>query len=277
MTRFFQRGSPSIRPPAVAGQFYPGDAVELRRMIEVFLREVKHPGAAAPKAIIAPHAGYSYSGPIAASAYARFASARENIKRVVLIGPSHRVPFNGLATTSVGTWATPLGAIPVDTAAIQQIRLLRQVCVLDQAHAAEHSLEVHLPFLQVVLADFKIVPLVFGNTSDEEVAEVIEALWGGNETRFVISSDLSHYHDYAAARELDAATAVAIEKLKPQDISEEQACGRVPICGLLRAAKRHGLHARTIDLRNSGDTAGPRSEVVGYGAWVFEEAAKQER
>lgn len=266
--------SSKTRPPAVAGQFYPGNPAELRRMIEGFLREVKHVDAPTPKAVIAPHAGYIYSGPIAASAYARFAPARDSIKRVVLLGPSHRVPLDGLATTSAETWATPLGAIPVDTAAIQQIRSLRQVSVLEHAHAAEHSVEVHLPFLQVVLADFKIVPLVVGNASDEEVAEVIEALWGGDETRFVISSDLSHYYDYATARELDAATAVAIEKLKPQDIGEEQACGRVPIRGLLHAAKQHGLHASTVDLRNSGDTAGSRDEVVGYGAWTFEEAAK---
>jgi AmmeMemoRadiSam system protein B len=241
-------------------------------MIEVFLREVKRTDEPAPKAVIAPHAGYVYSGPIAASAYARFAAARECPKRVVLIGPSHRVPFSGLATTSAETWVTPLGAIPVDPAAIQQIRPLRQVSVLDQAHTYEHSLEVHLPFLQVVLVDFKIVPLVVGDASDEEVAEVIETLWDGDETRFVISSDLSHYHDYATARELDAATARAIESLKPQDIGEKDACGRVPIRGLLQAARRHGLHARTVDLRNSGDTAGPHNEVVGYGAFLFEDA-----
>lgn len=245
-------------------------------MIEGFLREVKTEAGSVPKAVIAPHAGYIYSGPIAASAYARLAPARDAIKRVVMIGPSHRVPVNGLATTSAESWVTPLGTIPVDTAALQQIQPLRQICVLDEAHAYEHSLEVHLPFLQVVLADFKIVPLVFGDTKEEDVAEVIEALWGGDETRFVISSDLSHYHDYATARALDTATARAIEAQRPQDIHEEQACGRVPICGLLRAARRHGLHTRTVDLRNSGDTAGPRDEVVGYGAWVFEEAAKSD-
>jgi hypothetical protein len=273
MTRLFQRGPGNVRPPAVAGQFYPDDPAELRRMIEGFLLEVNRTETPAPKAVIAPHAGYIYSGPIAASAYGLFASARDIIKRVVLIGPSHRVPFDGLATTSAETWVTPLGTIPVDTAAIQQIRPLRQVSVLDQAHAYEHSLEVHLPFLQVVLADFRIVPLVVGDASDKDVAEVIAALWDGDETRFVISSDLSHYHDYATARELDTATAHAIESLKPQDIGEEQACGRIPIRGLLRAARTHGLHVRTVDLRNSGDTAGPRDQVVGYGAWAFEEEA----
>ena len=232
---------------------------------------MKSADAPAPKAVIAPHAGYVYSGPIAASACARFAPAREIIKRVVLIGPSHRVPFKGLATTSAEAFATPLGAVPVDTVAIHDLcSRLPQVCVLDEAHAHEHSLEVELPFLQVVLADFKIVPLAVGDANDEQVAEVIEALWGGDETRFVISSDLSHYHDYATAQELDAATARAIEALRPQDIGGEQACGRSPVCGLLRAAQKRGLRAHSVDLRNSGDTAGSRNEVVGYGAFVFE-------
>jgi len=270
MKRFFQRSAGNVRLPAVAGQFYPDNPAELRGMIERFLHEVKRADEPAPKAVVAPHAGYIYSGPIAASAYVRFLAARESIRRVVLLGPSHRVPFDGLATTSAETWATPLGAIPVDTAAIEQIRPLRQVSVLDEAHIHEHSLEVHLPFLQVVLADFKIVPLVVGDARDEEVGQVIETLWGGDETRFVISSDLSHYHDYATARRIDDATAQAIESMKPQDIAVQDACGRVPIRGLLQAAQRHGLHARTVDLRNSGDTAGPRSEVVGYGAFVFE-------
>lgn len=272
MKRNFQRASQKIRPAAVAGRFYPANPAELRLMIEGFLHEVKSSSAPASKAVIAPHAGYVYSGPIAASAYARFTPARDVIKRVVLLGPSHYVAFHGLATTSVETWTTPLGAVPVDTEAVRQVTALPQVKVLDEAHGQEHSLEVHLPFLQTVLGEFKIVPLVVGETEDQEVAQVIEALWGGDETRFVISSDLSHYYDYASARELDAATAQAIERLRPQDIGREQACGRMPICGLLRAAKTHGLRVETVDLRNSGDTAGPRSEVVGYGAWAFDEA-----
>jgi hypothetical protein len=270
MKEFSPHKSSPIRPAAVAGRFYPANPAELRRMIEGFLGEVKPSSAPAPKAVIAPHAGYVYSGPIAASAYARFSPARDAIKRVVLLGPSHYVAFRGLATTSAETWTTPLGAVPVDTHAVQQVTALPQVSVLDEAHAQEHSLEVHLPFLQVVLGEFKIVPLVVGDAEDEEVEQVIETLWGGEEARFVISSDLSHYYNYARARELDSATARAIEQLKPQDIGREQACGRVPIRGLLCAAKTHGLRAMTVDLRNSGDTAGPRSEVVGYGAWAFE-------
>lgn len=255
-------------------------------MIDAFLREVKPMSAPAcvaeatsswqrfaPKAVIAPHAGYRYSGPIAASAFSRFAPARDLIKRVVLIGPAHRVPFTGLAASSAKTWATPLGVVPLDPEAVKQLCALPQVRVLDDAHADEHSLEVELPFLQVVLGDFKIVPLVVGDASGEDVSEVVEALWGGEETRFVISSDLSHYHSYTTARKLDAATSRAVEALRPAEIAEDQACGRIAIRGMLRAAERHQLRAHTLDLRNSGDTAGPRSAVVGYGAWEFVEDA----
>jgi len=259
------------RPAAVAGRFYPADPMELRRMVQGFLSGALPDAAAAPKAVIAPHAGYIYSGPIAASAYARLAPARLVIKRVVLIGPSHFVSFEGLAAASAQAFATPLGLVPVELEAVGRICALPQVMVLDQAHAREHSLEVQLPFLQVALGDFQIVPLLLNNAADEVVDRVLDALWGGPETCWVISSDLSHYHAYASAREMDAATSRAIEQLRPQDITEDQACGRVPICALLRAARRHGLRARTVDLRNSGDTAGQRSQVVGYGAFVFEE------
>ena len=270
MGKPFTSDSIKVRPPAVAGRFYPGHSTELRRTIESFLNRVQPDETAAPKAVIAPHAGYDYSGPIAASAHARFASARNVITRVVLIGPSHYVSFDGLAASGAEGFATPLGLVPVDTDAVRQLCSLPQVTVLDEAHAREHSLEVHLPFLQVVLNDFKIVPLVVGEATDQEVAGVIDALWNGPETRFVISSDLSHYHDYTKARELDSFTSRAIEQLRPQDIGEEHACGRIPIRGLLHVARQHGLRARTVDLRNSGDTAGPRSQVVGYGAFVFE-------
>ena len=241
-------------------------------MIENLLREVGAKAGSAPKAVIAPHAGYIFSGPIAASAYAQLAPARDTIKRVVLLGPSHYVLFDGLAAPSAKAFATPLGTVPLDTAAIAGIcSRLPQVSVRDEAHADEHALEVQLPFLQVVLADFKIVPLLVGEASEDEVAAVIEALWGGDETCFVISSDLSHHLESDQARELDLATSHAIEQLRPEEISAAQACGRIPVCGLLRAAWEHGLRARTLDLRNSSDTAGPRSEVVGYGAFAMEE------
>ena len=264
----------SVRPPAVAGRFYPQHPAQLRRMVEDFLRQAGAAAGPAPKAIIAPHAGYIYSGPVAGSAYARLASSRETIRRVVLIGPSHYVSFAGLAATSAESFSTPLGVVPVDTAAVQDLcARLPQVVWRDDAHANEHSLEVQLPFLQVVLADFQLVPLLVGATGDQEVAAVLDMLWGGDETRFIISSDLSHYHDSDAARELDAATAGAIEDLRADALGENQACGCWPIRGLLRAAQGHSLKARTLDLRNSGDTAGPRHRVVGYGAFAFESAA----
>ncbi len=261
-----------VRPPAVAGRFYPSDPVILRKLISVLLTSVPPATGPAPKAIIAPHAGYLYSGPIAATAYAQLIPARDQIKRIVLLGPSHFVALHGLATPSAAAFATPLGIVPVDVAAVRATRLLPQVRELDAAHAQEHALEVQLPFLQCVLGDFTLVPLTVGDATPEEVGQVLDALWGGPETLLVISSDLSHYHDSATAQRLDRATAKAIEALKPGHIGEEGACGRMPIRGLLHAARRHGLHARTVDLRNSGDTAGPRDKVVGYGAFVFEAA-----
>ena len=255
----------------MAGRFYPADPVQLRGLINDLLHQVAPTNFPPPKALIVPHAGYVYSGPIAASAFALLKPARDIIKRVVLLGPSHYVPFEGLAATSVGAFATPLGNVEVDVEAVRRMCSLRQVVVLDEAHEQEHALEVQLPFLQTVLNTFKLVPLAVGDASAKEVSEVLEALWGGTDTRFIISSDLSHYFDYETARHSDRATAKAIEALKPGSIGENQACGRIPICGLLQAARQHGLRAHTVDLRNSGDTAGPRDQVVGYGAFTFEE------
>ncbi len=258
------------RRPAVAGTFYPIDPAELEQTIQGYLEHATaHATGPAPKALIAPHAGYIYSGPIAASAYARLASVRTRVKRVVLLGPSHVVPLIGLAASSADAFLTPLGSVPVDRSAVERVLRLSQVQLLDEAHAQEHSLEVHVPFLQRTLADFSLVPLVVGDASPDEVAEVLEELWGGPETLIVISSDLSHYYDYDTARNLDSATSRAIEALAPEELDSESACGRFPLRGLLVAARRHGLQAETIDLRNSGDTAGPRDGVVGYGAYVF--------
>lgn len=257
-----------VRQPAVADRFYPGDPRELTRMLDAFLADTQ-PHTPPPKAVIVPHAGYIYSGPIAATAYATLAPARGIVTRVILMGPSHRVPLRGLATSSADRFDTPLGAVPLDRAAINQALALPQVRSMDEAHALEHSLEVQLPFLQRVLADFSLVPFVVGDASPDAVAEVLELLWGGPETLIVISSDLSHYQDDRTARRLDAATSAAIESLRPDDIGYDQACGRTPVNGLLTVAKRHGLQARTLDLRNSGDTAGSRDQVVGYGAYVF--------
>ena len=259
----------NIRPPAVAGMFYPADAGELQTLLDALLSQSSADGATPPKALIAPHAGYVYSGPVAASAYARLRPLREQVTRVVLLGPAHRVAFHGLAASAADAFRTPLGDIPLDRQALAQLRDLPQIRVLDQAHALEHSLEVQLPFLQSVLRSFTLVPLVVGDASFAEVAEVLERLWGGPETLIVISSDLSHYHDYATARRMDAATSRAIAALQPDRIDYEDACGRTPVGGLLATARTRGLQVDVVDLRKSGDTAGPRDQVVGYGAYVF--------
>ena len=259
----------SVRPPAVAGTFYPGEKRELDAAVESYLAAARVEGPPS-KALIAPHAGYVYSGAIAASAYARLAAARDTIERVVLLGPAHRVPFRGIAATGAAAFATPLGPVPIDVDAVRRALELRQVILFDEAHRLEHSLEVQLPFFQRLLDNFSLVPLVVGDASTGDVAEVIETLWGGPETLIVISSDLSHYLDYDSARRLDADTCRAIEELRPDDIGPQQACGRLPIKGLLSAARARGMGVTTLDLRNSGDTAGPRNRVVGYGAWAID-------
>lgn len=259
-----------IRYPAVAGAFYPADPQQLQKMIDQYLNDV-HSTAKVPKAIIVPHAGYIYSGPVAATAYARLLNGRNMINRVILIGPSHRVGFKGMAVSSANTFATPLGNIPIDKDAVKLIAELPFVQYLDQAHELEHSLEVHLPFLQETLNDFTLVPVVAGDAPAEQVSRVLEQLWGGPETLIVISSDLSHYHDYATAQQLDRATSEKIEKLQFEKLDFDSACGRVPVSGLLALARKKSLHITTVDLRNSGDTAGDKDRVVGYGAYVIEQ------
>ena len=263
----------SVRPAAVAGTFYPASASELARGVKALLAQAADgaAGQPAPKAIIAPHAGYIYSGPTAAAVYARLAPARGVIKRVVLLGPVHRVPVRGLALPAAQSLATPLGNIAVDAAAVTALKKLPQVTVSAAAHAMEHSLEVHLPFLQQALGDFSLVPLAVGDATADEVAQVLDALWGGAETLIVISSDLSHFLNYADAQAVDRLTAHAILDMRAT-ISHEQACGGTPVNGLLQTARRRGLTSELIDLRNSGDTAGDRNRVVGYGAFAFHES-----
>jgi AmmeMemoRadiSam system protein B len=264
-----------VRPAAVAGMFYPGAPRALVEDVRAHLANARIGSAAmpaVPKAIIAPHAGYVYSGPIAGSIYARLAPAREVVTRVVLFGPTHRVPVRGLAVPSARAFATPLGTVEVDAQAIALVRTLPQVCESGAAHAFEHSLEVQLPFLQAVLARFSIVPFAVGDASAADVAAVMERLWGGAETLVVVSSDLSHYHRYAEAREIDRLTADTILARSPT-LDHEQACGATPINGLLLCAQRRGLAPELVDLRNSGDTAGDRSRVVGYAAFAFAEGA----
>jgi len=259
----------SVRSPNVAGLFYPADAQELRREVARYVSDGKPGRVDRPKALIAPHAGYVYSGPVAGHAYAQLAGMADRIERVVLLAPSHRYPFRGLARPSVQAFRTPLGEVQVDTRALDSLDDLPQAHRLDTAFAGEHSLEVQLPFLQATLGEFRIVPLLVGDADGAEVAEVLERLWGGDETLIVVSSDLSHYLDYESARGMDAHTTRAIEALEPEQIGYHHACGRVPVSGLLMVARRRHLEAITLDLRNSGDTAGPRDQVVGYGAYAF--------
>jgi len=260
-----------VRQAAVAGQFYPGDAAELSSVVEKYLAGANPVNGPAPKALIAPHAGYVYSGPVAANAYAQIRQGASSIKRVVLLGPCHRVAVKGLALSSAESFETPLGQVELDTEAAEQILTLPQVSVVDATHELEHSLEVHLPFLQVLLDDFKLIPLVVGEASPDSVSEVLDKLWGGDETLIVVSSDLSHYLDYDGARDLDGQTSSAIENLDPGKMRDTGACGRFPVGGLLDQAKKRGLQVTTLDVRNSGDTAGPKDRVVGYGAWMFAE------
>ncbi|MBK1643124.1 AmmeMemoRadiSam system protein B [Thiocapsa imhoffii] len=256
------------RHPAVAGTFYPADPQALKQAVAAYLAEVTA-AAPPPKALIVPHAGYRYSGPIAARAYATLIPVCKRITRVVLLGPAHRVAIQGLAASRAGQFDTPLGPVSLDRAAIDLALTLPQVVLSDEAHALEHSIEVQLPFLQATLDGFHLVPLVVGDAAPGEVARVLDVLWGGPETLILISSDLSHYLDDATARRRDAATTLAIEQLRPQDIGPDQACGCIPVRALLEVAQRRGLEVRTLDLRHSGDTTGPRERVVGYGAYAF--------
>ncbi len=258
----------SVRAPAVAGSFYPANPQELKQMINGFLRQVRIFPESPPKALIVPHAGYLYSGPIAATAYAQVRPMRETINRVILLGPAHRVALRGLAVPSVASFDTVLGQILVDQQTIEKLLPLPQVTVMDEAHHLEHSLEVQLPFLNTVLDRFTLVPLVVGEASAEEVAEVIESCWGGEETLIVVSSDLSHYETYEAAKIIDRETCKRIEGLDWQALSYSSACGCHPIRGLLLVLKRLNLSIKVIDLRSSGDTAGDHERVVGYGAFV---------
>jgi len=255
----------------VAGRFYPASQDQLRSQIGRFLEGAKE-GArgAVPKAIIAPHAGTVYSGPVAASAYARLLPSSDTIERVVLLGPSHRVRLAGLAASSARIFSTPLGDIEVDQEGLEElIETLPQVKLNDDAHREEHSLELHLPFLQVVLGHFVLLPLVVGNAPAEAVAEVLDKLWGGKETLVVVSSDLSHFHDYETATRVDAETTEMIEQLRHAGLDGKRACGASPTRGLLVAAQRRNMSVETVDVRNSGDTAGSRQEVVGYGSYLF--------
>jgi len=274
--------SASHRPAAVAGLFYPDDRAALRAELRAYLAAARPvpADAAPPKLIVVPHAGTVYSGPIAAQAYAWLARWPGRWKRVVMLAPAHRVFVRGLAVPSTAWFDTPLGAIPLDADALQEIdraagsdasapaRRSLPVAIDDRVHEREHAIEVQLPFLQEVLGDFTLVPIAVGEADPAEVAEVIERLWGGDETLIVISTDLSHYLPYDEARAVDATTVQRVLALD-DSLGHEQACGATPLNAALAVAARHGLHPRLLDLRNSGDTAGDRDRVVGYATFVF--------
>jgi hypothetical protein len=265
----------SVREPAVADAFYPGQAKALASTVASLLAAARartDGKAGAPKALIVPHAGYVYSGTTAALACAQLSALRGSIRRVILLGPVHRVPIRGLALPGAAAFATPLGEIEVDQDAVAALSRLRQVVVSPAAHALEHSLEVQLPFLQSVLDNFKLVPLAVGDAAPAEVAQVLDILWGGPETLIVISSDLSHYLPYRAAQEIDEETVQNILNLRGS-LTQEQACGDTPINGLLLVARHHHLQPHLLGLCNSGDTAGDKHRVVGYTAIAFTEQA----
>jgi len=266
------RISKQIRPAAVAGMFYPGDPAELRNQITGFIHEKPSETSEIPKAIIVPHAGTVYSGSIAASAYRLLLQYRHVIRKIILLGPAHRVSLNGLALPTVDQFQTPLGEIDLDTKTIQKlVDDFPQVTFSNNAHAEEHSLELQLPFLQEVLASFRLIPFVVGDATPGEIAEVIEQLWGGKECLIVISSDLSHFQSYDEAIRLDRITAQHIELFQGDQLGDNSACGRIPLRGLLHLAQQKGMSIKRLDLRNSGDTFGRKNQVVGYGAWgLFE-------
>jgi len=265
-----------IREAAVAGSFYPAEPAALLASVRALLSAVPADAGPAPTALVVPHAGYAYSGPVAASAYARLAPHANRFHRVILLGPCHRVALRGIAGSAAERFRTPLGDVPVDREALAAVRH-PALSANDAAHAAEHSLEVQLPFLQAVLGDFTLVPLVVGTAAASTVCEVLEAFWTDAGSLPVVSSDLSHYLPYDDARRLDRATGEAIERLDERRLGPDAACGAAALGGLLIAARRRGLQVRCLDLRNSGDTSGDRRRVVGYGAWLFSEEARCER
>ncbi len=261
----------SVRQAAVAGQFYPSDSDDLSKMVDGFLRDAT-PVTGRAKAIIGPHSGYVFSGPIAGTAYRAFDGLDpDSIKRVVLMGPAHLVSFRGVAACAFSHFTTPLGDVIIEPGAMDRVLNFPGVIEYDGAHTGEHSLEVHLPFVQRVFPKARVVPLLVGQDAENAVEMILEALWGGSETRIIISSDLSHFHQYGAAKEIDQKTSRAIAELDPAGVLSDGSCGAVAVRGLLRVARKKQMNAKILDLRSSGDTAGGQDEVVGYGAYAFYE------
>ncbi|MCH9769588.1 MAG: AmmeMemoRadiSam system protein B, partial [Gammaproteobacteria bacterium] len=259
------------KPAEVAGMFYPAEVRVLKQIIADCLSKANTDNTTLPKVIIAPHAGYIYSGEIAANAYSILKTHADSIKRVVLLGPAHRMAFRGIAVHPADDFATPLGQVTLDTEFIKHLAVLPDVELLKRPFHNEHCLEVQLPFLQTLLTDFKIIPVIVGDSSPENVARLLNKVWGDASTLIVISTDMSHYHPYNDANKIDKATAQAIVDLNLDLVQPDKACGSRPLKGLLKVAKHRQMQCNLLDLRNSGDTQGDKSRVVGYAAYhVFE-------
>ncbi|MGD9638118.1 MAG: AmmeMemoRadiSam system protein B [Alphaproteobacteria bacterium] len=258
-----------IRKEAVAGAFYPYGPTELDALLEALLYQKELPDIPPPKAVIVPHAGYVFSGQTAAVAYRRLSSSDSITKRVVIFGPCHRVPFNGLALSSADKWETPIGEINVDTKTCQELNELEFVNYNDDAHNEEHSIEAQIPFIKKVFNNVEIVPILTCMTSLKEAVAVMEKVWGDEETLIIISADLSHFLDYDACKQKDAETVKAIENLDYSDLDNDNTCGFIPICALIDIARRKKMKVETFDVRNSGDTAGKKDSVVGYASIGF--------
>lgn len=258
-----------IRKPAVSGTFYPAKREELSATLDLCWKHRAVIGVPPPKAIIAPHAGYQYSGAVAASAYATWEPLAGQIQRVIVLGPSHRVALNGFAAPEAEIWQTPLGLVPIDVNVVSQLLQRGDVQRSDSAHEREHSLEVHLPFLQRVLKKLSIVPLVVGHAAPEQVASLLASVWGGPETLVVVSTDLSHYHPYAEAQRIDAETVSSIQNLDVAGLHPDRACGATAVAGLLHFAKARGMKLQVADVRNSADTVGDPERVVGYASCLL--------
>jgi len=258
------------RPPAFAGMFYSDKPQELVATVKSCMADATLPAALTPpKAVIAPHAGYIYSGPIAGTAYASLSARGHQVERVILLGPSHRVAFDGVASSGATAFETPLGPVTVDRDAVALLVKAGLAREFERAHENEHSLEVQLPFLKQIFPAARVVPLLAGDDDWQAALRVLAEMWGGDETAIVISSDLSHYHDYATAQKIDAATAQTVERLGAGQVELDQACGATGVNALLALVAEKGLSCTTLDLRNSGDTAGPKNRVVGYGAFAI--------
>ncbi len=263
--------NPSLQAAAVAGMFYPGNPAQLAAGVDGSLAKAAPPRLS-PKAVIAPHAGHVYSGDIAGAAYRLLAQRKGEIKRVVLLGPNHRMPVRGIALSPAEAWETPFGPLPVDRTARDSLARQPGFAVTPMPFVNEHSLEVHLPFIHRVLGKVEILPMLVGETTTEQASRTLDALWGGPETAIIISSDLSHYHDYETCRTKDEETASGIERLQQDICVGDRACGFHSIKGLIDQAQRRDLRVTALDVRNSGDTHGPRDRVVGYGSFAFEYA-----